>query len=107
MNNNIQEGKWSENVILVDADYIDKVAFHLIVYFERMLERQIPKANMALWADCVALDGGLRQGDNLTQVVLIHSKDKKQLDHFAPSDFAAELTGKAFKDHLGEFVFDS
>jgi len=107
MNNNKQEGKWSENVILVDADYIDKVAFHLIVYFERMLGRQIPKANMALWADCVALDGGLRQGDNLTQVVLIHSKDKKQLDHFAPSDFAAELTGKAFKDHLGEFVFDS
>lgn len=107
MNNNKQEGKWSENVILVDADYIDKVAFHLIVYFERMLGRQIPKANMALWADCVALDGGLRQGDNLTQMVLIHSKDKKQLDHFAPSDFAAELTGKAFKDHLGEFVFDS
>ena len=54
MNDNIQEGKWSANVILVDADYVDKVAFNLIVNFERMLGRQIPRANMALWADCVA-----------------------------------------------------
>ncbi|MBR5930151.1 MAG: hypothetical protein IKZ93_09230 [Prevotella sp.] len=107
MNDNIQEGKWSENVILVDADYVDKVAFNLIVNFERMLGRQIPKADMALWADCVALDGGLRQGDNLTQVVLIHSKNKLQLDNFTPSNYADDLTNKAFKDHLGEFVFDA
>lgn len=107
MNDNIQEGKWSENVILVDADYVDKVAFNLIVNFERMLGRQIPKADMALWADCVALDGGLRQGDNLTQVVLIHSKNKLQLENFTPSNYAEDLTNKAFKDHLGEFVFDA
>ena len=107
MNDNIQEGKWSENVILVDADYVDKVAFNLIVNFERMLGRQIPKADMALWADCVALDGGLRQGDNLTQVVLIHSKNKLQLDNFTPSNYADDLTNKAFKDHLGEFIFDA
>ena len=102
-----QDTKWSENVILADADYIDKVAFHLIVNFERMLGRQIPKANMALWADCVALDGGLREGDNQTQVVLIHSKDKLRLDNFSPSNFVEEFTNKAFKDHLGEFIFDS
>ena len=107
MNDNIQEGKWSENVILVDADYVDRVAFDLTVNFERMLGRQIPKADMARWADCVALDGGLRQGDNLTQVVLIHSKDKRHLDNFAPSDFAEELTDKAFRDHLGEFAFEA
>ena len=52
--------KWKENVILVDADYVDKVLFNLTVNFERMLERHIPKAELALWADCVALDGGLR-----------------------------------------------
>ena len=102
-----QDTKWSENVILADADYIDKVAFHLIVNFERMLGRQIPRANMALWADCVALDGGLRQGDHQTQVVLIHSKNKQQLDNFTPSNYAEELTNKAFKDHLGEFIFDA
>lgn len=107
MTDNVQNVKWSENVILVDADYVDKVAFNLIVNFERMLGRQIPKADMALWADCVALDGGLRQGENQTQVVLIHSKDKHCLDNFSPSNYAEELTDKAFKDHLGEFVFDA
>ena len=107
MNNSQQEAKWSKNVILVDADYVDKVAFNLIVNFERMLGRRIPKANMALWADCVALDGGLRPGDNQTQVILIRTKEKKQLDNFDPSDFAADLTGKAFKDNLGEFILDS
>ena len=107
MTDNVQNVKWSENVILVDADYVDKVAFNLIVNFERMLGRQIPKADMALWADCVALDGGLRQGENQTQVVLIHSKDKHWLDNFSPSNYAEELTDKAFKDHLGEFVFDA
>ncbi|MBR1388169.1 MAG: hypothetical protein IJ569_00895 [Prevotella sp.] len=107
MNNNIQDAKWSKNVILVDADYVDKVAFNLIVNFERMLGRHIPKASLALWADCVALDGGLRPGENQTQVILIHSKDKQALDNFGPSDFAAELTSQAFKDHLGEFVFDA
>ena len=106
-NNNQQATKWSENVILVDADYVDKVAFNLIVNFERMIGRQIPKANTALWADCIALDGGLRPGENQTQVVLIHSKSNQQLDNFEPSDFATELTDKAFKDHLGEFIFDS
>ena len=107
MNNNQQETKWSENVILVDADYVDKVAFNLIVNFERMLGRRIPKADLAKWVDCVALDGGLRAGGHETLVVLAHRKDKVQLDNFAPGNYADELDGKAFKDHLGEFVISA
>ena len=107
MNNNQQETKWSENVMLVDADYVDKVAFNLIVNFERMLGRRIPKADLAKWVDCVALDGGLREGGHETLVVLAHRKDKAQLDNFAPGNYAAELDGKAFKDSLGEFVISA
>lgn len=103
MNNNIHEEKWSENVILIDADYVDKVAFNLIVNFERMIGRRIPQADLAKWIDCVALDGGLRQGEHETLVVLIHQKDKTRLDNFTPSDYTKELDGKAFKDNLGEF----
>ena len=54
--------KWSETVIIVDADFLDHVAFDLIVNFERMIGRRIPQADMAQWAVCAALDGGLRQG---------------------------------------------
>ena len=107
MNNNQQETKWSENVMLVDADYVDKVAFNLIVNFERMLGRRIPKADLAKWVDCVALDGGLRAGGHETLVVLAHQKSKAQLDNFAPGNYAAELDGKAFKDHLGEFIISA
>ena len=107
MNNNQQETKWSENVMLVDADYVDKVAFNLIVNFERMLGRRIPKADLAKWVDCVALDGGLRAGGHETLVVLAHQKSKAQLDNFAPGNYAAELDGKAFKDSLGEFVISA
>ena len=106
MNNNLQEVRWTENVILVDADYIDRVAFNLIVNFERMLGRRIPQADIARWIDCVALDGGIREGAHETQVVLIHQKGKLGLDNFAPSSYA-DLDGKAFKDHLGEFAINA
>ncbi len=96
--------KWSENVIIADADYIDKVAFNLIVNFERMIMRRIPPADMARWIDCVALDGGLREGANDTQVVLVYTKKKTAMENFQPSNFDKELNGKAFKDNLGEFT---
>ena len=107
MNNSLQETKWSENVILVDADYVDSVAFNLIVNFERMLGRRIRQADFARWVDCVALDGGLREGAHETLVVLAHRKDKHRLENFTPGDYANELDGKAFKDHLGEFIISA
>ena len=106
MNNNEQDIRWSENVILVDADYVDKVAFNLIVNFERMLGRRIPQADIARWIDCVALDGGLRNGEQETQVVLLHSAQKQQMENFVPGQFE-ELSSKAFKDNLGEFLINA
>ena len=103
----MKETKWESNVILVDADYVDKVAFDLTVNFERMIGRRIPQADMAQWLECVALDGGLRpQPSDLApqttiQVVLLHKQ--AQMDNFTPGCFV-ELDGKAFKGRLGEFL---
>ena len=99
-----------ENVIIVDADYVDSVAFNLIVNFERMLGRRIPQADMARWVECVALDGGVRalasaEAQSETQVILIHNHQKLQMDNFTPSVYATELNGQAFKGALGEFTF--
>lgn len=102
--------KWSRNVILVDGDYVDSVAFNLIVNFERMLGRRIPKADTARWIDCVALDGGMREqrdADGETQVIFIHSKDKLALDNFTPGSYENDLNARAFKDTLGEFIISS
>ncbi len=107
MNDMINVAQWSENVIIADADFIDKVAFDLIVNFERMLMRRIPKADFAKWIDCIALDGGVREGENEVQVVLIHNKENSSLENFTPSNYEEELNGKAFKDNLGEFCISS
>lgn len=101
------ESKWHENVILIDADYLDRVAFHFIVNFERMLGRRIPKADLAAWLDAIALDAGLEPGDNAVQVVFLHSMDKSQLQNFRPADFEKELNAMAFKDAIGEFLLQS
>ena len=99
--------KWSENVIIADAGYIDRVAFNLIVNFERMIGRRIPKADTARWLDCVALDGGLREGAGSVQVVFMHSPQASALENFTPGSYGSELDGKAFSDHLGEFLISA
>ena len=101
----LNKTEWKENIILVDADYVDKVAFDLIVNFERMIGRRIPQADMAKWLECIALDGGLKPLDDThpacqTQVIFIHQK--KQMDNFQPGLFT-DLDGKAFSGALGEF----
>lgn len=102
--------KWSRNIILVDGDYVDNVAFNLIVNFERMIGRRIQKADTARWIDCIALDGGMRErrdSDGETQVIFIHSKEKTALDNFNPGSYETDLNAKAFKDTLGEFIISS
>lgn len=124
-NNKIQpNGQWDcQNVIIADADYIDHVAFNLIVNFERMLMRRIPPADIARWIDCIALDGGMRPVEQDgsageiasplrgrregASVVLIHDKNKTRLENFVPSNYAEELHEKAFQDHLGEFIISA
>lgn len=107
----MNDTKWSEHVILVDAEYVDKVAFDMVVNFERMLERRIQQADTALWLECITLDGGLRpltsnpspRSSQEIQVVFIHEKNHLQMDNFLPGKFS-ELDGKAFAGPLGEFL---
>lgn len=105
--------EWTENIIIADADYADRVAFDLTVNFERMIGRRIPKADMARWVECIALDGGMRPDESQsnperlqqTQVVLIHDDGRQLMENFTPGHYADELHGKAFKGPLGEFTF--
>ena len=117
MKNNTE---WSENVILADADYVDGVAFNLTVNFERMLGRRVPPADMAQWAECVAMDGGTplcspEGGKGLTEsmsaanpsplgrpggvVILVHERLNPSLKNFEPGNYAEELDGKAVQKH--------
>jgi len=103
----MNETKWTENVIVVDADYADRVTFDFTVNFERMLERRIPQADIARWVECLALDSGLRPGNNSVHVILIHDRERESMHNFCPGSFATELNGQAFSGQLGEFTFSS
>lgn len=99
--------EWDENIVLVDADWLDNFVFDVTVNFERMLERAIPKAALDKWVDYLSLDGGLRPGENKTQVLFLHSAQKNGFANCIPSSFQQDLDGKAFHDNLGEFSFYS
>lgn len=107
MNNPQTNERWSENVIIADGEYIDSVAFNLIVNFERMIGRHIPNADMARWLDCIALDGGVKEGEHENQVIFLHQPTSTALQNFSPSSYSDDLDGKAFKDNLGEFLLSS
>ena len=103
-----QNIKMSENVIIVDADYIDDVAFNLTLNFERMLDRRIPAADFSQWIVNIALDGRMKPGNHETQGVVLHDKGKQQLDNYVPSSLGQELDKQAFKDEtLGEFIINT
>lgn len=90
-------------VILIDGDYLDSVAFDLIVNFERIIGRRIPQADFCHWLNCIALDGGLRPGDNRVQVHILHTKEKSNLANFRPSSYHEDLDGLTFSDGIGRF----
>ena len=97
----------ANNIIIVDADYLEEVTGILKGGFEKSLGRTFGKSDIAQWTDCVALDGGLEPGDNKSAVILFHDNKKKELFHYVPSVYEEDLNNKAFKDNLGEFVFTS
>lgn len=99
----MQNSKWAPVVVLVDADYLDRVAADLTLNFGRMIGRSIAKADLCHWLDCVLLDGALRPGHNEVQAHMLHAKQKAALEHFQPSRFDEDLNGLSFDDNLGHF----
>lgn len=95
----------ANNVILVDSSYIDKIAFDFTVNFERILERRVSKADLALWLDCISLDAGLEPGENDIQVIFLYKQD--ELKNYQPSNIKEDIDGKAFRDNLGEFGMEA
>lgn len=101
----MEKHTFSATVILADADYLDNMVGGYSAFFAERIGRRLPQADLAQWCITSALDGGLEDGDNEVQVVLIHSKDKSMLDNFCPGLLAETIDGQAFRDErLGEFL---
>ena len=105
INNN--ELKFAEKVILIDAAYINKVTKDLSQHFGQVIGRELPKADLAIFLECVAMDAAIQPGDNVLQVLFVYDKDENKMDAFNPSDLKKELNDVAFKSQLGEFQLNA
>ena len=102
-----QKMQWSENVILVDADFLDSLVQDFITNFERMINRPLGKLDLCHWLDCLLLDVEVKEGEHDNFVAFLHKKGNKGLKFVNPGDFKEFLSEKAFKDRLGEFSLGS
>ena len=101
------ELKFAEKVILIDASYINKVTGDLSQHFSQMVGRELPKADLSIFLECVAMDAAIQPGENVLQVLLVYDKEHAKMDAFNPSDLKKELNDVAFKSQLGEFQLNT
>ncbi|MBR5193450.1 MAG: hypothetical protein IKW37_03420 [Bacteroidaceae bacterium] len=101
------ELKFAEKVILIDASYINKVTGDLSQHFGQMIGRELPKADLPIFLECVAMDAAIQPGENVLQVLLVYDKEHTQMDAFNPGDLKKELNDVAFKSQLGEFQLNT
>lgn len=105
INNN--ELKFAEKVILIDASYIDKVTADLSQHFSQVVGRALPKADLPIFLECVAMDAAIQPGEHVLQVLLVYDKNHTKLNAFNPSDLKNTLNDVAFKSQLGEFQLNT
>lgn len=101
------ELKFAEKVILIDASYINKVTGDLSQHFSQMIGRELPKADLSIFLECVVMDAAIQPGENVLQVLLVYDKEHAKMDAFNPSDLKKELNDVAFKSQLGEFQLNT
>ena len=94
INNN--ELKFAEKVILIDATYINKVTKDLSQHFSQVIGRELPKADLPIFLECVAMDAAIQPGENVLQVLFVYDKEHAKMDAFNPSDLKKELNDVAY-----------
>lgn len=90
-------------VMLIDATYLDRVGCDMTAHFAPIVNRELPKADLANLLECLALDAGVQVGENEIQVIFIYEAGTERMNFCIPSLFNKELHNMAFKSELGEF----
>lgn len=96
--------KFSGNVILIDVAFLNEIACNAKKFLSERLGRELPEIDLPAWLSYLALDAGLREGDNEIQVLLLRDEGMHQLKSCEPSDLDS-LDGMACRTPLGEFSF--
>lgn len=105
INNN--ELKFAEKVILIDASYLNKVTTDLSRHFSQVIGRELPKADLPIFLECLTMDAGIQPGNQVLQVLFVYDKNQPKMDAFIPGDLKKDLNDVAFKSQLGEFQLNA
>lgn len=104
MMKNNNKVKFSENVILLDAAFLNEVVAGVRTWMESELDRALPLLDLPGWLNLLALDAGIQTDGNDIQVILVHDEANRQLKCCEPSDLSA-LEGMACRIPIGELSF--
>lgn len=99
-----KEMNFAENVMLIDVALLNGAIDGAREALSKALGRTLPDVDLPAWLSYLALDAGLREGENEIQVILIHDDATRSLAGCDPSDLEG-LRGQACRTPLGEFVF--
>jgi hypothetical protein len=98
-----KEIQFEEIVMLLDATYLDSLVGQLSVKLGQHLGRELPRLDLSVMLECLALDAGIRR----IQVLFIYDQQWPRLQHLQPADLKTDLNDQAFRSPLGEFVVNS
>mgnify|MGYP000407565688 CR=1 FL=1 len=94
---------FASDVILIDAAFLDRVGGDMAAHFAPLVGRELPKADLAVLLECLALDAGLEPGQHEIQVIFVYDVAHDRMNFCTPSDLEKEIHGMAFQSRLGEF----
>ena len=95
---------FASDVILIDAAFLDRVGKDMAAHFAPLVGRELPKADLAVLLECLALDAGIEPGKNEIQVIFVYDAEHSRMNFCLPSDLEKEVHGMAFQSRLGEFA---
>lgn len=100
-----QMPKFSEHVVLIDANFADSVAYDFKVNLALKVKRELPDVDLTEFLMCCSLDGGLEPGDNEVMALLFCHKGETKMGHILPRNIKDEVDGMAFTEpQYGEFM---
>lgn len=96
--------RFAETVIVMDANYVDSVAYDFKANLENDLKRTFPDCDLPTLLICNALDGETAEGNKEVLSIMVCRKGETKMGHVVPHDLLAEVDGYAFRhSSLGEF----
>lgn len=103
----MEENIWcAENVVLIDTAFLNEIVRNVRSALALKRGRELPRMDLAAWLSYMALDAGLKVGDNKIAVIWVHDQASPTLNTCEPSDLNS-LDGMACRTPLGEFLFSS